>query len=121
MTPIKYIGAKPRFDDHLFGTGLSWAPGQTHGVPADVAATMLRFPTFEAGSADEADSVVDEVKKEEEPEEIERDEPLANLEAMTKPELIQFAHRQFGVVLQPVLKKGELIDTIRLQMGKKVA
>lgn len=121
MTPIKYIGQKPRLEDHLFGTGLTWTPGQTHGVPAAVAESMLRFTTFEPGETGKIDQSLDKIEKPEEEEEIERDEPLTNLEAMTKPELIQYAHRQFGVVLQPALKKGELIDTIRLQMGKKVA
>lgn len=118
-TPIQYVGAKPVFRDTLFGTGLEWEPGQTHGVPAEVARHMLRFPTFVEGSADAADQVAD-IPPKDPLEAEERDEPLVHLETLTKADLLQYAHRHFGVELDGAMKKADLIDAVRRQMGKRV-
>lgn len=122
MPIIKYIGSKPVFRDHIFGTGLEWTPGQAHPVSAAVAEQMLRFPTFDEGDGEEpsqeAPPITDQT---EERVEEEVDHPLVNLEAMTKADLVQYAHRNFGVVLDPSMKKPELIETVRLQMGKRPA
>ena len=39
---------------------------------------------------------------------------------MTKDQLVQYAHRNFGVKLDTSVKKAELLDTVRLTMGKRV-
>lgn len=49
---VVYIGRKPTYTDHLYGTGLSFAQGQERAMPADIARKFLRHPDmFEEGSA----------------------------------------------------------------------
>lgn len=119
MTPIQYVGAKPVFRDTLFGTGLAWQPGQVMLVPDDVARQMLRYPTLVMGSAEDAEQAAEPQPKKDEPFEL-PEEPLVNLEAMTKADLLQYAHRHFGVELDGSQKKAELIDSVRRQMGKRI-
>ena len=38
---VKYIGRRPSFRDRLFGTGLEFAQGQAHPIPADTARKFL--------------------------------------------------------------------------------
>ena len=49
---VVYIGRKPTYSDHLYGTGLSFTKGQERAMPADIARKFLRHPDmFEEGSA----------------------------------------------------------------------
>lgn len=49
---VVYIGRKPTYTDHLYGTGLSFTQGQERAMPADIARKFLRHPDmFEEGSA----------------------------------------------------------------------
>lgn len=122
---IKYVGKKPEFNDHLFGTGLTWHPGQIHPVSADVSAEMAQFPTFEEVINDDrslANLVEDapEIQLEQEEDgDTYSDVPLVDLGAMTKPALMQFAHQRLGLALSSTAKKSDLIESIRLQMGKR--
>ncbi|HBZ96064.1 MAG TPA: hypothetical protein DEO91_20950 [Pseudomonas sp.] len=49
---VVYIGRKPTYTDHLYGTGLSFRQGQERAMPAEIARKFLRHPDmFEEGSA----------------------------------------------------------------------
>lgn len=53
---VKYIGRRPTFHDRLFATGLDFARGQTHHIPADVARKFFSFPSeFERDDTKPAD------------------------------------------------------------------
>lgn len=122
MPRITYTGAKPRFIDHIAGSGLAWSPGETLTVSEHVAATLTRYPTFRREEA-ELDFLYDEDDAHEiEPEEevdLANEAPLANLDAMTKAQLLQYAHRNFGVELDSGMRKGDLVNAIRLQAGRQ--
>lgn len=113
---IKYNGPKP-YTDHLYGSKLHWEIGDTRDdVPEHIAVKLLRHPEFE-----DARKYKSKIKVEEQPrEEVEDLPPLVNLESMTKDQLAQYAHRNFGVKLDTSVKKAELLDTVRLTMGKRV-
>lgn len=112
---IKYTGPKP-FTDHLYGSKLHWEIGDTReDVPEHIAIKLLRHPEFEDARKRKTEIKVEELPREEQ----DNLPPLVNLEAMTKDQLAQYAHRNFGVVLDAGMKKSELLDTVRLQMGKR--
>ncbi|MCK2097524.1 hypothetical protein [Thauera aromatica] len=113
---IKYTGPKP-YTDHLYGSRLHWEIGDTReDVPEHIAVKLLRHPEFE-----DARKRKTEIKVEPPPREEREDvPPLVNLDAMTRDQLADYAHRNFGVRLDPKAKKAELVDTVRLTMGKRV-
>ena len=114
--PIKYNGPKP-YTDHLYGSKLHWEIGDTRDdVPEHIAVKLLRHPEFEDARKRKTEIKVEEPPREE-PDNL---PPLVNLEAMTKDQLVQYAHRNFGVKLDTSVKKAELLDTVRLTMGKRV-
>lgn len=119
--PIKYIGPKRVYVEHLYQTGLTWEPGQVVDVPEEAAVKLLRHPEFEDMRKNKTPIVV--TKEVEEPEEPDEDllerVPLANLEGLTKEQLVSYAHRNFGVVLDSSLKKADLIEAVRLNAGKR--
>lgn len=125
--PVRYTGSKPVFKDHLFGTGITWEFGQTEEVPAATAVRMLSFgPAFEDARKDTSVSIKSLLttsveKADPTEEELASEPPLVNLESMTKAQITEFAQGQFGVILDSSLKKDEMIDTVRRQMGRKVA
>lgn len=55
---VKYIGRRPQWSDHLYGTGLTFDEGQVRSLPTGVARTLLRhcdlFKECELAVADEA-------------------------------------------------------------------
>jgi hypothetical protein len=114
---ITYRGKKP-YTDHLYGSKLHWEVGDTRDdVPEAVAVKLLKHPEFHDARKNKAEIKVDQPPREQE-EDVQP--PLVNLDAMTKDQLIEYAHRNFGVKLDASTKKAELIDTVRLQMGKRV-
>ncbi len=146
MILVKYVGAKPLFVDHLFGTGLSWRPGEAHEVEVSVALGMLRFPTFEVdgggarwpvgeavlcgddgapcGTGAKKPPIKKSRRTRDESAEAEalaeagRDLPLVDLHALDKAGLVEYARRHFRVALDG-MKKNELIETIRLKMSQQ--
>lgn len=49
---VVYIGRKPAYTDHLYGTGLSFTQGQERAMPVDIARKFLRHPDmFKEGDA----------------------------------------------------------------------
>lgn len=118
---VRYIGNQASYTDHLYNTGATWEFGESVLVPADAAPKLLRHTEFEEGDAEEAVTEAEGKPKEPEAEEPINEAPLANLENMTKAELVTYAHRNFGVELDGNAKKAELIDAVRLHMGKRPA
>ena len=113
---VKYIGDRTEWRDNLYGSGGVWQHGSVCLVSADAAERLLKHPEFER--ADAAKRFVEpEIPDEEE---INEEPPLANLESMTKEQMAQYAHRNFGVVLQKKDTAESMRNTIRLQMGRKI-
>ena len=107
---VKYIGRRPTFHDRLFGTGLDFAQGQTHLVPADVSRQFFRHASeFErddtpaTGKARPADATetLEQAKAKEK-----RDKDAKDLDElqylrdqvtrMEKPELQAIAKNKYG-------------------------
>ena len=111
---VKYVGERPEWIDNLYGSGGTWQPGSVCLVPEDAGLRLLAHPEFER--ADSAKRFVETEPRVE----VEIEEPpLTNLEAMTKDQLLAYAHRNFGVLLPKKETSAAIRDTIRLQMGKK--
>lgn len=114
---VKYIGTRESWSDNLYGSGGIWAgQGAVVVVSAEAAERLLKHPEFER--ADSAKKFTEAEPRVEE--ELIEEPPLANLDAMTKDQLTQYAHRNFGIVLPKKDTVENLRNTIRLQMGKKV-
>jgi len=106
--------------DPLYGSGLTWQPGEVKEVSEAVAVNLLRHPEFEDARKKKAPIEVPPVELKDEPEE-EVAAPLVSLDAMTKDQIAQYAHRNFGVVLESGMKKADMVDAVRRQMGKRGA
>ena len=129
QVPIRYIGSNENgYADHLYGSGGEWPfPEAVVEVPVDKAIKLLAHSEFEDAREDTSVSLKDvlhntgtpRAAKEEEPEETEEQTaPLVDLSTMTKAQLKEYAHRNFGLDLPDTAKKDEMINTVRLQMGK---
>lgn len=101
LVKVGYCGKKDEQPDLIAGTGKVWGPGVTHLVTPAQAAILLEHTDswVHEGEVEVEEPVAKPVttakKKEDE-------EPFANvnLANMTKTQLIQFAHRSFGVKLE---------------------
>jgi hypothetical protein len=116
LVKIKYVGQEESWSDHLYNSGATWTQGGVVAVPKEAADYLLRHPEFEEAPNARKFDQVEPVEKEvvvEEP-------PMVNLEAMTKDQLSQYAHRNFGVVMPKKETAESMRNAIRLQMGKKV-
>lgn len=133
--PVRYIGDRDEFRDHLYGSKLIWQQGEAVEVDVEIAIKLLVHPEFEDARdpEDQLEATPKELlgglppkptvekTEEEQREELDMEPPLVNLEGLTKAQLVEYAHRNFGVTLDPAVKKDELIDTVRRSMGKRVA
>jgi len=123
QVPVRYIGAKPVFIDRLYGTGKRWSFSEEVAVPVSVAIKLLTHTEFEDARIGDKlpplKTLMTDVTEDEPEDELERDMPLVNLEQLTKAELLQYAQRNFGVELDSKNTKAQLVDTVRLQMGKR--
>lgn len=127
LVPVRYVGQNENgYSDHLYSSGGVWPfPEAVAEVPADKAIKLLDHSEFEDARDDTSvplkalllPDVKAEPKKEQE-EELAQEAPLADLSTMTKAQLRQYAQRNFGIELPDTAKKDELIDAVRLQMGK---
>lgn len=106
MVGIKYIGLREEHTDNLYGTSLSWKPGQTHNVADEVAARLLAHADVYA----EAKPV-----KGEEPTTqavpVKPKDPahmLPNLDGMKKPDLIEFAQRHYNEKLHHAMSESNM-------------
>jgi hypothetical protein len=104
LVPVKYIGVKALWRDHVAGTGLAWAPGQVHEVVLESAARLLRMT--EAFVQDSGEPVkasrgpikIGTLEDRERDGEI-MEEPkvgMPSITTMTKPQLVDLAQRRFG-------------------------
>ena len=116
LVKVKYVGQDATWFDHLYNSGATFTQGGVVAVPRESADHLLRHPEFEeAPQAKKFDTAVP-VK------DIPIEEPpMVNLEAMTKEQLGQYAHRNFGIIVPKKETAEAMRNTIRLQMGKKVA
>lgn len=131
--PIRYVGTHTSFSDHLYESGATWEFGEVVQVALDKAMKLLKHPEFEdARTAKEQakhtlkDLLALEEKElppeiDEDQERLEQEPPLVQLESLTKEQIVQYAQRNFGVVLDTSAKKADLIDTVRRQMGRRVS
>ena len=117
LVKVKYVGPEVTWFDYLYGSGATWEQGGVVAIEKVFADKLLRHPEFQAAPLSKKYDVAEPPK---EPEEVE-EPPMANLEAMTKAELSSYAHRNFGVVIPKTETAGNMRNTIRLQMGKRVA
>jgi len=110
MTKIKYIGPKDELPDFPSGSGLNWTPNLAIDVKNEVAAALLVYAdSFTTEGEVEAEVIKQPEKKKDDDEDIFAN---VNVLAMTKPVLVQYAHRTFGVALDANLKKDVLVDKV---------
>lgn len=129
--PVRYVGARPTFEDHLYNSGATWEFGETVKVDPRAAERLLQHPEFEDARppkdqdrypvrmlAAQADLANPPELTEEEFERL-QEAPLVNLDTMTKAQLSEFAQRNWGLRLDSGQKKADLINAVRMQMGRR--
>lgn len=124
LVPIRYIGRKSQYTDHLYGTGVTWGFSEDQPVPVTAAIKLLAHPEFEDARDDTSVPLKALLREPEPVEEIDENElgvPLANLDAMTKAQLLEHAQRYLGVALDASLKKADLVDAVRRATGRRPA
>jgi len=98
MVPIKYIGKREYHTDNLYGTGVTWASGETRLIPVDkVAALLQHADVYER----DGESVIKDATPSEDPEQ--EDDPdqeynqhVNNIGILTKKaEVISFMKDMF--------------------------
>lgn len=127
---VQYIGRKPTFKDHLFGTGLSFDKDQVRNLPCDMARKFLRHADMfkEVDSAalgeqalgantelDDTSAVLDEAQKRQE-EERKQEEQLLDVKqqinVMTKKSLTEYAMTNY----RQQLDKSKSLPEMRQQV-----
>lgn len=124
---VEYIGRKPTFTDHLYGTGLSFEQGQARGLPGDIARKFLRHADqFKEGKGsavvvaqdqapssehdDTAEKLIEAKKRQDE--EQKQQEQLHDLRqqigVMTKDALYDYAVTRYQQKLDKRSSVGEL-------------
>jgi hypothetical protein len=91
---IRYIGNRDRHFDNLYGTGLTWIPGQVHNVEEKAAEAMvLHADVYELSEVVEGEAVARAFK-----ESVELPIPpiLPSLEGMDAPALRAYAQEHYG-------------------------
>lgn len=136
---VQYIGRRPSFRDHLFGTGLTFVPGQTRELPNEVARLFLRHADqfVEAdtsapaaskpkGKTDAKQPVDDQdpdgtkaalelaakQKDEINDKERQRQDMMDTVAHMTKTSLIEFARNNY----RQELNKAQKLEDLRTQV-----
>lgn len=123
--PIKYVGLKDEWYDHLYGSGVTFKRDKVKAVPPHYAVSLLKHPEFvdarpegEAGTKIQYDPnrqnehLNEEVEKEDLP-------PLVDINMLDKTQLTQYAKRYFNQDLPPKARKDEMIDKVRSMMGQR--
>lgn len=122
--PVRYIGNKEHgVTDRKFGTDIIWTcPGDIQDVPANPASGMcFHHPDVWADARDESEQKnVPLVPYKETPKIEEEDErefrPLADLNSMTKDQLVEFGMRDFNMDLSE-FDQPTIIDKLSVQVG----
>mgnify|MGYP000715803635 CR=1 FL=1 len=116
MVKVRYIGMEDSWFDYLYRSGATWTKGSVVAVSDASAEKLLKHPDmFEEATLAKKFDVADEVKAVEKIEEP----PLVNLEAMTKDQMLAYAQRNFGVILDKKDKAENLRNSIRTKMGTR--
>jgi hypothetical protein len=111
---IQYVGKKPVFRDHIFGTRLSWERGGVRFVDASISRQILKHPEFMVSRNTDVPLSLDDLAlntdvRDESAGIVETEDfPLANLDAMPREQLRQYAKRQFNIDLP---ERGRLSST----------
>lgn len=135
LTAIQYIGYRPSFRDHLYGTGLVFTTGQVRNVPDELARKLLRhhdlFTAAEAASAsqepetppqapatldDEAVQAVEaanKAKQEEKEQESKVQDLHDTINTMDKAALEAFARENYRQELDKRQSLAKLRDQVR--------
>lgn len=133
LVPVKYVGRKPSWADHLYGTGLGFVQGQVRSMPGEKARQFLRHADmFQVAGADElvpdekADEATDDTaqilaetaaKRDDETEALSRILDIKQqVSMMDKDALKDFAFRNWSQKLD----KRESIDELRAKVAQAI-
>ncbi|WP_425221702.1 RyR domain-containing protein [Pseudomonas sp.] len=124
---VKYIGRKPTFTDHLYGTGLTFERNQVRYMPTDIGRKFLRhadqfkaaaavaIPAADEPAADEsADDTAELLAKAKAKQELEQKDETAlqdvrqQIGLMTKKALTDYAMNNYRQKLDQAQKVDEL-------------
>jgi metal-dependent amidase/aminoacylase/carboxypeptidase family protein len=136
---VQYIGRRPTFRDHLFGTGLNFEQGQTRELPPEVARKFLRHAdqfaeaaaeqaaakpkgkAAEKGPVDDTDpdgtkAALEQAAKQKDQlddKERQRQDLMDTIAHMPKAGLIEFARNNYRQELDKSLKVDALREQVR--------
>jgi hypothetical protein len=124
--PVRYVGAKRHFKDHLYGSEAVFTKGKVTKVPDWAAAQLLRHPEFEdARESGKGQPII--AKREFTLAEIDRDrEELdalsghVRLDSMTIDQMTSYAMRVYGVRVEQGLK-ADVTSAVRNLMQRNQA
>lgn len=108
---VKYIGNRTSHVDNLYGTDLTWGPGETRFVAPAVAEKMLSHTDVykEDGASTR---LVDTASTPAEPEQEKPPAALPNLETMDRTALIVYAQQMFGEKIHHLMKEASIRQRI---------
>jgi hypothetical protein len=98
MTPIKYIGHRPRYREGAYGSGVEFEKNETKLVPPELAAKLLRHPDVYVPGEEQGAEVAHIVEKKDDDEDKAQDQRDV-IAAMDKEALEAFAKTHFSVDL----------------------
>ena len=125
LVGVQYVGKKKSHLDHLYGTNLTWLPGQTHNIQETIAQKMAKHtdvyaitlpvahivPAAAGIEPEEVAPTVVEAFEDDtfvlaQPEEVAPTVvPLPPLDNMTRDELMSFAQQHYGEKLHHSMKE----------------
>lgn len=117
VVPLLYTHAKKGlWKDHIYGSGITFKHGEVALVPGHLVEKFLRHPEFSDARVGKAKGrPIDTTKPK--VEEKEEEPALVDLSAMTKDAISTYAKRNFNLELQPTMKKSDMVELVRRQMG----
>jgi hypothetical protein len=105
---IQYIGKKALCHDSVAGTGLTWRPGEVHPVPIAQALMLLRHTDVWATEDGEQVAAAPALTPVNRPEPQVEPPLMPPVQNLAKPQLIELARTQFGEMLDPAMKVGDM-------------
>lgn len=116
---IQYIGDRESHHDNLYGTNLTWSPGQVHNVPPAAAKKMLAhsdvYAEVEANGDEEFGDFTEDDK--EPPDKL--SPLLPNLDGMTKQDMQAYAQQHFGEKLHHAMSEDNMRAKIVNLIGER--
>jgi hypothetical protein len=130
--PVEYIGRRPTYTDHLYGTGLVFEKGQVRNLPSELARKFLRHgdqfaenvaregeqQIVQASAAPDQDDTAAKLAEAQKLQELERDKESqlqdlkVQVNAMTKTALGQYALTNY----QQKLDQSKTVAELRAQV-----